>query len=145
MSLTLHSPHALRKSPTESALVEFMPGRVAELPAELMREPAKMVICKLVKQGNGMYAPVPVEWGPMVRMSRKLHQELGLPCSFITIYKLVKAGLIVGRMPAPKTLLIDLASLVEHFQNTVVDPDKPRFWNDERTRKFREAEGPMGE
>lgn len=104
-----------------------------------------MVICKLVRQPNGMYATVPIEWGPMVRMTRTLHHDLGLPCSFITIYKLVKSGLVKGLLPAPKTLLIDLASLVEHFKRTTVNPDGPRFWTAERTEAFRAAVGPMEE
>lgn len=133
------------KIPTESVLVEFMPGRTCSMPVALLQEPAKMVICRLVKQPNGLYGMVPIEWGPMVRMTRTLHQELGLPCSFITIYKLVKSGIVKGRLPAPKTLMIDLASLAEHFRRTTISPDRPRFWTRELTEAFRQAAGPMEE
>ena len=131
------------KTPTESVKVEFMPGRVTEMPAHLLQAPPKFVICRLVKQPNGMYATVPVEWGPMVRMSRTLHRELGLPCSFQTLYKLVKAGFVKGRLPTPWVLLIDLASLIDHFQATEVNPDTPTFWTKQRISDFREAEGAL--
>lgn len=131
------------KMPTESVKVEFMPGRVAEMPAHLLQAPPKYVICKLVKQANGMYATVPVEWSPMVRMSRDLHRELGLPCSYRTLYKLVKAGFVAGSLPSPWVLMIDVASLIEHFQRTQVNPDEPRFWTAARIADFREAEGAL--
>ncbi len=131
------------KTPIESVKVEFMPGRVAEMPAHLLQAPPKFVMCRLVKQPNGMYAPVPIEWSPMVRMSRDLHRDLGLPCSYRTLYKLVKAGFVAGSLPSPWVLMIDLASLIEHFEATQVDPDGPKFWTRERIAAFREAEGAL--
>lgn len=131
------------KTPTESVKVEFMPGRVAEMPAHLLQAPPKFVICRLVKQPNGMCATVPVEWGPMVRMSRDLHRDLGLPCSHQTLYKLVKAGFVRGCMPSPWVLMIDLASLIEHFEATIVNPEGPKFWTSQRIADFREAEGAL--
>lgn len=142
MSTILDIPRSA-KSPTESVKVEFMPGRIAEMPAHLMQAPPKFVICRLVKQPNGMYATVPVEWSPMVRMSRDLHRDLGLPCSYRTLYKLVKAGFVAGSLPSPWVLMIDLASLIEHFEATQVDPDGKKFWTQKRIAAFREAEGAL--
>lgn len=132
-----------QKTPIESVKVEFMPGRVAEMPAHLLQAPPKYVICRLVKQPNGMYAPVPMEWSPMVRMSRELHRELGLPCSHQTLYKLVKAGFVRGSLPSPWVLMIDVASLIEHFEATIVNPDAPKFWTAQKIADFREAEGAL--
>lgn len=131
------------KTPIESVKVEFMPGRIAEMPAHLLQAPPKFVICKLVRQPSGLYATVPVEWSPMVRMSRDLHRDLGLPCSYRTLYKLVKGGFVTGVMPTPWLLMIDLASLIDHFEATKLDPDGLKFWTQKRITAFREAEGAL--
>jgi hypothetical protein len=129
--------------PTESVKVEFMPGRVAEMPAHLLQATPKYVICKLVRQANGMYAPVPMEWGPMVRMTRRLLEDLGLPCSYQTLYKLVKGGFVKGCLPSPWVLMIDVASLIGHFNATRVNPEGPMFWTARKIADFREAEGAL--
>jgi hypothetical protein len=131
------------KMPTESVKVEFMPGRVAEMPAHLLQAPPKYVICKLVRQANGMPAMVPMQWSPMVRMTRRLLDDLGLPCSYQTLYKLVKAGFVGASMPSPGVLMIDLASLIEHFNATRVNPEGPIFWTARKIAEFREAAGAL--
>lgn len=131
------------KTPTESVKVEFMPGRIAEMPKHLMQAPPKYVICKMVKQPSGLYALVPFDWSPMVRMTRELCLQMGLPCSYRILYKLVKGGFVQGLMPTPRLLMIDLASLVDHFQRTRIDAEGERFWTTTRTATFREAEGPV--
>lgn len=119
--------------------VEFMPGRVAEVPPLEVAGVPKYVICRLAKQANGTYAMVPQTWHQMVRMTKKLHMELGLPCSYKTIYRLVKAGFVKGCLLTTNTLLLDLASLAEHLEKCEVSPEKKPFWTREREERFRWA------
>lgn len=123
------------------ALVEFMPGRVVQMPESALKAPPTVVLCRLARQPNGLYAPVPIEWGPQVRMTRSLHEQLGLPCSFMTLRKLILSEMVTGRIIAPGTLSVDLGSLIDHFEATRVSWDKPRFWTAERIARFRQAEG----
>lgn len=143
MSLLTTSLLTQKSKPAATVRVEFMPGRIAEMPAGALTKPPKFVICRLVRQANGSYVTVPVEWSPVVRMTRELHRDLGLPCSYRTLYKLVKSGLVAGLLPSPYVLMIDIASLIDHFEATRIDPDRPKFWTRQRIESFRNAEGPL--
>lgn len=124
-------------------MVEFMPGRRVAVPAALLAMPERYAVCKLVRQSNGMYAPVPIEFGPTVRMTRAQHEQLGLPCSYTTLRKLVLAEFVTGHVVTPDVITVDLRSLVEHFERTRVSYDRPKFWTPERVERFRQAEGGM--
>ena len=119
--------------------VEFMPGRVAEVPAMTVAGLPKYVVCRLAKQSNGSYALIPESWHQMVPLTRTLHKELGLNCSYRTLYNLVRAGFVRGSMPTSGLTLIDLASVAEHLRNCEVSEDKPLFWTKDRKDRYRWA------
>jgi len=130
---------AIPAKPGARVRVEFMPGRVAELPAFEVGGVPKYVMCRLAKQANGHFALVPETWHQMVRLTSTLHREMGLPCSYRTIYNLVKAGFVRGSLISTRTILVDLASLIEHFKRTELGEDKPAFWTRDRIDRYRYA------
>jgi len=119
--------------------VEFMPGRVAEVAAMQAHGTPKYVVCRLKAQANGTYAMIPETWNQMVRMTRELHAELGLPCSYQTIYKLVYAGFVRGCLLTHRTFLVDVASLAEHLKACEVQEGQEPFWNRARVERYRQA------
>lgn len=119
--------------------VQFMPGRVADVGALESRGTPKYVVCRLKAQANGMYALIPETWNQMARMTRELHAELGLPCSYQTIYKLVYAGFVRGVLLTHRTFLVDLASLADHFKACEVTEGAEMFWTRPRVERYRNA------
>lgn len=119
--------------------VQFMPGRVAEVAAMQVEGRPKYVVCRLKAQANGTYVMIPETWNQMARMTRELHAELGLPCSYQTIYKLVYAGFVRGCLMTHRTLLVDLASLAEHLKSCEVADGKEPFWSRARIERYRQA------
>lgn len=126
---------------SNEVVIEFMPGRRVTVPAANLQQPPTYCICKLVKQPNGMFATVPLEFGPQVRMTRSEHHRLGLPCSYTTLRKLVLAEFVEGHVITPDVITVDLRSLIEHFEATRVSSDRERFWTTERIERFRQANG----
>lgn len=126
-------------SKSQRVAVEFMPGRVAEVAAMTVDGVPKYVMCKLVKQLNGTYALVPESWPQMVRMTRTLHEELGLQCSYRTLYQLVRAGFVRGSAMTPWCFMVDLASFAEHMTRCEVKDGEPSFWTKDRKERYRLA------
>lgn len=130
---------ATSKKKSSRVQVQFMPGRVAEVAALESHGAPKYVVCRLRPQTNGTYAMIPETWNQMARMTRELHAELGLPCSYQTIYKLVYAGFVRGCLMTHRTLLVDLASLAEHLKSCEVADGKEPFWSRARIERYRQA------
>ena len=134
---TTQPPVMIRAERGRRVRVEFMPGRVTEVPAITVAGIPKFVMCRLAKQPNGTYAMIPEGWDQMVRMTRKLHAELGLHCSYRTIYSLVKSGFVRGSLLSPQTIMVDLGSLAEHIRRTELGEGKPTFWTKARIDRYR--------
>lgn len=133
--------HAAPKAPSSvrKAMVEFMPGRIAQVEVHAVNKMPKYALCRLVKTQAGSYLPVPQTWYGSVKLTETLHEELGLPCSYKTLYNLCIAGFILCTQPTPRAIYLDLASLMEHFRRTEVREGEPSWWTPERVRTYREA------
>jgi len=126
-----------------SVAVEFMPGRVAEVPAFVIGAVPTYVVCRLQKLVNGSYALMPEKWSQMVRLTPRLHEELGLPCSYKALYYLARAGFVEARRVTPRCLMLDLVSVLNHFERCRVVEGEPSWWTAERVDTFRNAREAM--
>lgn len=124
--------------------VEFAPGRRLTMDVHVSGVP-QFCLCRLSRQPNGTYIPVPVQWASMMRLGKNLATELGLPINEHTLRRLVKAGFVKGYVVAPSTTMVDLVSLYKHLQATRTDLDQPCFWTRENLQRWQEACGPLKE
>lgn len=116
--------------------VEFLPGRVAELPAFEARGVAKYVVCKLARQPDGRYILVPQEWQQFVRVTDHLCQDLGLPCTQRQLARLARAGFLESSQVTPRGLWVSLTSILAHFEATRIIEDEPSWWTAERLETY---------
>lgn len=117
-------------------LVEAAPG-VFVTPTVAPEDVPRYGICHLKRQPDGSYIPVLRQYGSMVRMGRDLLAKAGLEAlSLRTLYRLVAAGFVKHRRPAPNLILVDLGSLAQHLE----DSADPEFWTAARLEQFRRAE-----
>jgi|GEM_PF-2605376 len=130
----------LNGTPTPAKVrVEFMPGRVMEVvPFESASVP-KFVVCRLVKQANGMFALIPQQWSQQVRLTHQLCRDMGIQCDRKIVYNLIRAGFVKGTMISARNTMVDVLSLVEHLQRCQIGSGKPVYWTKARIEKYRFA------
>lgn len=113
-------------------LVELAPGQETEVPIPREAVPRYGMV-QLMRQSDGTYIPILKTWSETIRLRESTPHDLGLDVSYMTLKRLIVAGFIKGRLIAPDTCLVDLASLYEHVENCS-DFD---FWNEERRAEYR--------
>lgn len=126
----------LRVEKGRAVQVEFLPGRVAELPAFEAAGVGRFVVCKLAKQADGRYALVPQEWSQFVRVTRHLCRDLGLPCSRRQLERLARAGFLESSQVTPRGLWVSLSSIIEHFHATRIVEGELSWWTRERKETY---------
>lgn len=120
----------------DTELVEAAPG-VYVAPSVAPEDVPRYGICHLKRQADGSYIPVMKQFARHSRMAADLPERLGLEgLSTRTLYRLIAAGFIAHRRPAPNVILVDLASLAKHLEECA-DPD---FWTPRRIALFRSSE-----
>lgn len=120
----------------EASVSEVAPGIFAttELAPE---EVPRFGIVRMLRQPDGRYIPVLTGYGQMMRMGDQFVRKCGIEgLSTRTLYRLIAAGFVRCRRPAPNVIFVDLVSLVEHLEKT----EDPEFWNAENLRRYRQAE-----
>lgn len=133
------TPPTLRVEQGRTVQVEFLPGRVAELPAFEAAGVGRFVVCKLVRQADGRFALIPQEWQQFVRVTDRLCLDLGLPCTQRQLRRLAKAGFIEASQVTPRGLVASLPSILAHFHRCRVVEDEPSWWTAERLDTFYNA------
>lgn len=126
----------LRVEKGRTVQVEFLPGRVAELPAFEAAGIGRFVVCKLAKQADGRYALVPQQWHHFVRVTRHLCRDLGLPCSRRQLERLARAGFLESSQVTPRGLWVSLPSIIEHFHATRIVEGELGWWTRERRETY---------
>lgn len=112
--------------------VEIEPGQachISDLVAEAV-EPTDLIapsyaICRMVRQPDGDYRPVPCDWSEYVSASPEALRRIGLTMARKTLLRLWANNYIEMRRPTPQTLEVNLESLVRHFREVTADPN---FW-----------------
>jgi hypothetical protein len=117
--------------------VEVTPGYRKRLKLPVSK-PMKYVVQRLMKNPKtGEYFCLPVQpFGPCVRFTTDLTEQLGLPFSRNTLKRLLYAGFVDGYRVGPMTTLVDLSSLWDFLDKVRIRPDEPPFWNDTRRDLF---------
>ena len=133
-------PPTLRVEKGRTVQVEYLPGRVVELPAMEVAGVAKFVICALKKQADGRYILVPQEWRQFVRVTDRLCQDLGLPCTQRQLRRLAKAGFIEASQVTPRGLVASVPSIIGHFYRCRVVEGKESWWTKKRLDAFFNAQ-----
>lgn len=114
--------------------VEIAPGqRIKPLAG---REVPRAAVLEWLPAGDGLYrAQARVcHWE---RLKRDNLERLGIGMNVFTLERLIRAGFVAGRKPAPNTALFDLMSFYEHLDRVAADE---WFWEDEENlRKYRSA------
>ena len=88
-----------------------------------------LTACDLVPVGDGSYRAVPHK--PKNKISPREAARMA-NCSLTTIYRLLRAGFIVGERPSPRKILIAAESLAAHLE-ALRDPG---FWTRERRSRY---------
>jgi hypothetical protein len=127
-------PGALRK-----AVVEFMPGRATEVEIFAVDRVPTYCVCRLVKLTDGKYGLVPQNWFGHVKLTERLPEELGLPCSYKILYYLCISGFIACTQTSPRSIWLDLGSLTDHFRRTEIKEGEPSWWTKERLATYNTA------
>lgn len=112
--------------------VEIAPEHQTEVSIPREAVPQYGVV-KLMRQGDGSYIPVLKTWNETIRMREDTPYHLGLDISYMTLKRLIAAGFIRGRLIAPDTCLLDLASLYEHIEKC----QDFEFWTPARRAEYR--------
>lgn len=130
------SPNILRPA----RVVEVAPG-TRILPPDLKRVPS-VCVSELVwhnvtfRDGSQGRALVPVDrvhdrWMRLSEIESRLH----LGVSAEVMQKLCYGGFISYARPGPDNILVDIVSLLEHFEETS-DPD---YWTKERRQRYKDG------
>jgi hypothetical protein len=137
---TASKPSTLRVEKGRTVQVEFLPGRVVQLPAMEAAGVAKFVICSLKRQADGRYILVPQQWQQFVRVTDHLCQDLGLPCTQRQLRRLAKAGFIEASQVTPRGLVASLPSIIAHFYRCRLVEGQESWWTRERLDTFFNAQ-----
>ena len=129
-------PPTLRAEKGKVVAVEFLPGRVVEVPAFEARGLGRYVVCKLARQPDGRFALIPQEWNAFVRVSQTLCRDLGLPCTTKQLSRLARAGFLETSQVSPRGLWVSLPSIIEHFHATRIIEGEPTWWTRERLETY---------
>jgi hypothetical protein len=121
--------------------IEVAPG-IKALPVDVRQIPAmgafewvcKRVIFEETNQRGVAYVPVMRIRDAWIRVSEAEKLPFGLSAEVIV--RLVRAGFVEGGQPAPNNTVVNVASLLAHYDATLEDLD---FWTPERRRRFKEA------
>jgi hypothetical protein len=112
--------------------VEIAPGQETDVSVPRSAVPQYGFV-KLMRQGDGSYLPVLKTWSETIRLRESTPTDLGLDISYMTLKRLIVAGFIRGRLIAPDTCLLDLASLYEHIERC----QDFEFWTEENRAEYR--------
>lgn len=129
-------PPALRTEKGKVVAIEFLPGRVVEVPAITAAGMGKYVVCKLARQPDGRFALIPQEWHAFVKVTRDLCQDLGLPCTQRQLSRLARAGFLETSLVTPRGLWVSLPSIIAHFHATRIVEGEPSWWTQERLETY---------
>ena len=129
-------PPTLRAEKGKVVAVEFLPGRVVEVPAFEARGLGRYVVCKLARQPDGRFALIPQEWSAFVKVTRDLCRDLGLPCTQRQLSRLARAGFLETSLVTPRGLWVSLPSIIEHFHATRIVEGEPSWWTQERLETY---------
>ncbi len=104
--------------------IEVAPGKsIQPLPQDL--DLPKVALVSWQKIGPNEYRPVVRVHERWVRVTGGLPVQLGMGIDYNTLMRLIKAGFIVSRRPAPNTTVIDLESWFAHMQAS----SDAEFWD----------------
>lgn len=113
--------------------VEVAPGEF--IASGLLQAPGEMVpkwgIVELLPMPGGLYKAVLRTHDDWQRVSRANLRKLKVEIEYRTFVRLIDAGFIKGRRPAPGTRQFSLKSLAQHLSNVETDPF---FWDGPKRR-----------
>lgn len=112
--------------------VEIAPGNETEVSIPRSSVP-RYGFVQLMRQSDGTYIPILKTWSETIRLRESTPTDLGLDISYMTLKRLIVAGFIRGRLIAPDTCLLDLASLYEHIEGC----RDFEFWTEENRANYR--------
>jgi hypothetical protein len=111
--------------------VELYPGaRVRVKVPDTIPQYATMALVK--NPATGTYQLTPCVWAQHVRMTEDLAARLGLGVSTSVFYRLLSTGFVKSSEFGPRTLLVDLISVLKHLHRTRRQPGKKSWWTPER-------------
>lgn len=112
-----------------------LPVDVRQIPALGVFEwVGKRVIFEETNQRGVAYVPVMRLREAWIRVSEAEKLPFGLSAEVIV--RLMRGGFIEGGQPAPNNTVVNVQSLLNHYDATLEDPD---FWTPERRKKFKEG------
>lgn len=96
-------------------------------------------VVRLARDPKGRLIPMLRTWKPEVRLTKDLPAQLGIEIDYRTLCRLISAGFIRARRPAPRLTLVSIESLIEHL-DLCRDPE---FWEGENLERYQlaQAEG----
>ena len=104
--------------------IEVAPGKTV-FPAPDDIDLPKVALVSWQKIGPSEYRPVVRIHERWVRLTGALPEHLGMGIDYNTLMRLIKAGFVASRRPAPNTTVIDVESWFEHLHAS----SDPEFWD----------------
>lgn len=115
--------------------VKILPVDVRSIPAYGMFEwVSRRVIFEDTNQRGVAYVPVMRIREAWIRLSEAERLPFGLSAEVIA--RLIRGGFVEGGQPAPNNTVVNVVSLLAHYDATLEDLD---FWTPERRKRFKEG------